>query len=203
MSALLVLLVLAVGVLGCGGGDGDSAASTDSGTQDTTPAGVAQARAPAQGKSDVRNGGKDASGKHEGGATNVKGGADSGKSHGGSGGKPGAGGSGPTPQQTAALEEKAAAHCPGGIDLKQCKALVKAAKQAEDTPSYDVSEPEDCLKAMSKSECEAIYAAQKQAADATGASVDVRACIQNPTPECEAIVRPILERQREAEEAAK
>lgn len=198
-----MLLALAVGVVGCGSGDGGSGESTDIAAQDTTPTGIAGGAEPAQGGSDERDGGKTTSGKDKAGAAKDKAGAESEKGHGVTGGEPGEGGSARTPQQTVALEKKAAAHCPDGLDLEQCQALVKAAKQAKDTPSYTVSEPEDCLKAMSKSECEAIYAAQKQAADAAGVSVDVLACLKNPTPECEAIVRPILERQREAEEAAK
>jgi hypothetical protein len=96
-----------------------------------------------------------------------------------------------------------AAHCPKGTDVSQCEALVEASEQASSSPSYTVTQPEDCLKAMSQQECEATYSAQKQAAESGGTSVDVQACLEDPTPRCEAIVRPFLEQQRAAEEASK
>lgn len=103
----------------------------------------------------------------------------------------------------AAIERVAAKQCPKGIDLAQCEALAKDAEQTKNAPSYTVTTPEDCLKTMSRGECEALYAAQKQAAEANGASVDVQACLRNPTPECEAVVRPFAEQQQAAEEAGR
>jgi hypothetical protein len=100
-------------------------------------------------------------------------------------------------------ERVTAKHCPNGVDLAQCEALAKDAEQAKNAPSYAVTKPEGCLRTMSQGECEALYAAQKQAAESNGASVDVQACLKNPTPECEAVVRPLLERQRAAEEAGR
>jgi hypothetical protein len=101
------------------------------------------------------------------------------------------------------IERVAAKHCPKGTELAQCEALARDAEQMRNAPSYSITKPEDCLKTMSQSECEATYAAQKQAAESNGASVDVQACLKNPTPECEAVVRPLLERQRAAEEAGR
>jgi hypothetical protein len=55
---------------------------------------------------------------------------------------------------------------------------------------------------MSRAECEEVLAAQRAAAEA-GASIDVRECVQHPTPRCEEILRPILEAQRAAMQGGK
>jgi hypothetical protein len=103
------------------------------------------------------------------------------------------------PRDQRSIERVAAKHCPKGIDLAQCKALVEGSKQTQDSPSYVVAEPSDCVKAMGQAECEATYAAQKAAAESAGESVDVQECLRNPTPRCEAILRPVFEAAKEAE----
>ncbi|HEX7243964.1 MAG TPA: hypothetical protein VF245_00175 [Solirubrobacterales bacterium] len=62
-------------------------------------------------------------------------------------------------------------------------------------PATRVDEPSDCLKAMSKAMCEELAAAQ-QAGEEHGDSVNLEECIENPTPKCEAVLRPLLEAQR-------
>lgn len=194
-------LALAAGILGCGGGDGGG--SSESTGTPSAAAGAADTGVSPRRDGGGRQAGKTGSGDGGGATAEGKNGGEAGKNDGKASSESGQGGSAPTPEQVAALEKQAAEHCPKGLGLDQCKALVKAAKQMQDAPSYAVAKPEDCLKTMSRGDCEEIYAAQKQAAEAAGASVDVRACLENPTPECEAVVRPILERQRDAEEASK
>lgn len=73
--------------------------------------------------------------------------------------------------------------------------------QQDKASSRRVDGPRDCLKTMSKEECEAVLSAQ-QAARGRDESVDLEKCVDNPTPKCEAVLRPILEAQRSGGESA-
>jgi len=87
--------------------------------------------------------------------------------------------------------------CPPGLSRKQCGTLVSEAARTRKTPSYAVGGPRDCLKAMSRQQCEATLAEQKTASE-SGRSFDVQACMSNPTPSCEAALRPAFEAQAKA-----
>jgi hypothetical protein len=65
------------------------------------------------------------------------------------------------------------------------------------TPSTRIDEPGDCLKVMSRKECEELLSTQRAEREHDG-SVNPEECVDNPTPECEAALRPILEAQRAA-----
>ena len=71
-----------------------------------------------------------------------------------------------------------------------------------DTPSYSVSSVEDCVKAIGKEGCERLLEAEK-ASQGGGPSIDVNECMKNPTPRCEAALRPILEAEQAASNAKK
>lgn len=64
--------------------------------------------------------------------------------------------------------------------------------KAPETPSRRFEEPSDCLKAMSREQCEALAAAEK---GGHGESVNLEECIDNPTPRCEEVLRPVYEEQ--------
>ena len=85
--------------------------------------------------------------------------------------------------------------CPSGISRSECETLVAGYQQTKDKPSHAVQEPEDCLKAMGRAECEGLLEGQHEAAEEEGASVDVRQCLQKPTPRCEEILRAAFEAQ--------
>jgi hypothetical protein len=215
VSAFLVAAALAAAVIGCGSG-GDSPTETTGATagspdrQGSTDAGSTAAQPSERGQAKGADADKDGSGS-AGDAQRGGNGASvaatpgepvpagTGKSQGPEGGQ----GQAVSTGGQRSIERVAAKHCPKGLDLSQCKALVEGSKQTHGTPSYPVTEPDDCVKAMGQAECEAVYKAQKEAAEAGGESVDVQKCLQNPTPRCEAILRPVFEQQRAAEEASK
>lgn len=210
-GALLTVLALLIAAFGCGSSDDTTVAG--SGPATGSDIGDAAGSGAAQGKSEQASGksGLGGAGNANGVAATV--GADGGGKNAKTGSRADGAHSGDTvagegadkksSKHSAAIEGIAARHCPKGVDLSQCEALAEDAEQAKNAPSYVVTAPDDCLKAMSQDECEALYAAQKQAAEANGASVDVQACLRNPTPECEAVVRPLAEQQRAAEEAGR
>jgi hypothetical protein len=207
VCALLATFVFALTAFGCGsGGDSSNATEADGGAAAPSPGTVAAAPGQRERPEDSPS---QSDGKDRKSAGNDAGtGPDAGSpTAGGKGGgrSPGAvPGSDQTrtPAQQAAVERQAARNCPKGISLAQCESLVQGSKQAASAPSYTVTQPEDCLKAMSKEQCEAIYRAQKEAADSSSPGANIQACLQNMTPQCEAILRPIFEQQRAAEEAS-
>ena len=86
------------------------------------------------------------------------------------------------------------------VGREACDALVKGYLTAGgDSSSTSVTAPSDCSKVMSKSECEALLSAQKAAAESPSFSVDE--CLADPTPACEAVLRPILEQQKAAQQS--
>ena len=215
-SAFLVALALALAAFGCGSG-GDSAtssstptpigadSSSDTGPDSDTVASNGSARSkPAKDGSHQGTSGGSADGKSAGSGDKANSEADTPASGNGHPGKatPDRGGQIRTPTQQAAVEQQAARHCPKGVALVQCEALVEGSKQGANSPSYTVSDPEDCLRAMSQEQCEATYKAQKEAAESAGPPVDVQECLKNMTPRCEAILRPLFEQQHAAEEAS-
>ncbi|HEX5713706.1 MAG TPA: hypothetical protein VFX85_10370 [Solirubrobacterales bacterium] len=203
--ALLGALLVAVGALGCGSSDdsGTTAGAAAPRPDSEVVAGGERPQAAGSPSRDQGSGDRREPGQGRQDNAPASAGGDVAR---GAGKKPAGGGNGaadtPSARGGAATVRAAAEHCPPGLDLASCETLVKGAKQSEGSPSYPVTAPDDCLKAMSREECEALYAAQKQAASANGVSVGVEECLARPTPECEAVLRPIFERQREAEEAA-
>ena len=89
--------------------------------------------------------------------------------------------------------------CPSGVSRSQCEVI---AEQVSDTPSYAVSSVEDCVKAIGKEGCERLLEVER-AAQGGSPSIDVNECLQNPTPRCEAALRPILEAEQAASNAKK
>lgn len=64
-----------------------------------------------------------------------------------------------------------------------------------------MTKPSDCLEVASRAECQALVAAQA-AAEQAGESVNVQQCISDPTPQCEAALRQIVENQNAASQRA-
>ena len=89
--------------------------------------------------------------------------------------------------------------CPSEVSRSQCEAI---AEQVSDTPSYSVSSVEDCVKAIGREGCERLLEAEK-ASQGGDPSIDVNGCMKNPTPRCEAALRPILEAEQAASNAKK
>jgi hypothetical protein len=88
-------------------------------------------------------------------------------------------------------EIEAARGCLDHFSRSTCAEMESRAE----APSTRVEKPSDCLKTMSKGECEKLLTSQQSAA-ADDDSVDLEKCLKNPTPKCEAALRPILEAQR-------
>ena len=78
-------------------------------------------------------------------------------------------------------------------------AAVKAL--ARKSPSRRPNDPEYCLEGMSREECEEVFRAQQRVAQ-RGGSVNAEQCVENPTPECEEALRPILEAQYAASQGS-
>ncbi len=89
--------------------------------------------------------------------------------------------------------------CPAGVSRRECEAI---AEQVSDTPSYSVSSVEDCVKAIGKEGCERLLETET-ASQGGSPSIDVNECLKNPTPPCEAALRPILEGEQAASNAKK
>lgn len=90
-----------------------------------------------------------------------------------------------------AADRAAVRGCIARFGRSACEEMVREAG----APATRVDEPSDCLKAMSKARCEEMAAAQR-AGEEHGDSVNLEECIENPTPKCEAVLRPLLEAQR-------
>lgn len=91
--------------------------------------------------------------------------------------------------------------CPPPLTRADCAARIREQQQqANDTPSYPVSTPSDCLKAMSEAECKEIFSAQKAAVEAGGGrSIDPQTCLQEYSREfCEAQLGDQYEQQQRA-----
>lgn len=93
----------------------------------------------------------------------------------------------------ATAEKVAAAHpatsCPKSYSKKQCEAAVEAA--ADPAPVVPVTQPGDCVKAMSETQCEELFAAEAAARAAAAGSVpvSVQECMEHPEQEkCTAVV---------------
>ena len=89
--------------------------------------------------------------------------------------------------------------CPSGVSRAECEVI---AEQVSDTPSYSVSSVEDCVKAIGKEGCERLLETER-ASQGGSPSIDVNECLKNPTPRCEAALRPILEAEQAASNATK
>jgi len=101
--------------------------------------------------------------------------------------------------------EQAARHCPVNFEAATCEALIKAARKQPEAGAYEAVVTGDCTEVLTKPECEAVRAAQKQAAEAPDSilmsGAEFKECLKNPTPRCEELLGPLLERQREFEES--
>jgi hypothetical protein len=97
-----------------------------------------------------------------------------------------------------------AKHCPATFEVATCEALIEATEKPGDG-SHEVDETGDCTEVLTKAECEAVYAMQDQAAEAPDSVLmsgsEFKECLKNPTPRCEKLLGPILERQRQFEES--
>lgn len=204
-AGVALVAALGFGAYGCGsGGDATTAAeqtSAASGKSDGPSAVVEPAQRPSgAGAKDVKGSGE-AKGSDEdvkrisgqpGGRAQPQGAAEP-RSDGGD--DPKVAGLSPSEYRTAV--KKARASCPAGVSAAECKATVEKYVDTPAGPSHPVVESEDCLDFMGRAECEAMLTAQ-QAASGVGVSVNVEECLRNPTPECEAVLKPILEAQQEA-----
>lgn len=102
---------------------------------------------------------------------------------------------GPPPQRTSrgggsATVRAEANSCVERFGRATCAAMAKPAG----APSRSVEEPADCMRVKTQSECEELAAAQ-ESARRHDESVNVEKCIENPTPHCEEVLRPVLEAQ--------
>jgi hypothetical protein len=192
--AACVLLMGALGIAlafgGCGSGDQNT---TTDGTAAATPlnsggeggqaegngsrhsVGAANADAAEAGRSKSKTGGKGSSAEttsHESGEA-----------------APGSS----TSHRSTYVKHKLAESCPDGADRTSCEALVEGFLASRDSKSHVVSAPRDCAQAISTADCEATLRAQKASEDTY--SVDVQECLDNPTPRCEAVLRPVFEQQ--------
>jgi hypothetical protein len=169
---VLAAAVLAAAAPGCGSGSSGSESSSTSGAASTTsPPKHASARgsreappAPAErhGKT------TEAQRRAGGGRSSFKGQKPDSKS------KPG---------HTTANEDVS---CPPAYSRSQCVADAEAA--ARGTPSYSVSRPRDCLRAMSRADCQALIEAELAARENDGESFRPEDCLEHRSrQECEAI----------------
>ncbi len=71
-----------------------------------------------------------------------------------------------------------------------------AGKQTDGTPSHTVSTPQECVAAYGREQCERLL--ESQSSGGGSESIDVKACLRNPTPRCEAALKPILEAEKAA-----
>lgn len=83
--------------------------------------------------------------------------------------------------------------CPSGVSRAECEGI---AEQVGETPSTSVSSPEDCVKAIGREACERLL--EVESAAKGGPSIDIKDCLERPTPRCEAALAPILEAERTA-----
>lgn len=191
MLGLLAIVALGALLGGCGSGDGET--TQGSAAAEVAPAGAGEASgADRQGETGAEgNRASKPSGK--------------GKGKGKQGGSPGShSGKGPDEQGSNSarhrevVKRKLEKSCPPDVDRASCEAMVEGFLAADGKPKgRAVSRPEDCTRAMSKEECEATLKAQK-ASEGTY-SVGVEECLDNPTPRCEEVLRPLFEQQQAAE----
>jgi hypothetical protein len=100
------------------------------------------------------------------------------------------------------VKRKLEQECPPDADAASCEAMVDGFIAGRGDPkAKPLNDPEDCTQTRSEEECETDLRAQKAAEDTY--SVDVEECLDNPTPRCEAVLRPFFERQQAAEEAGR
>ncbi|HEY5333210.1 MAG TPA: hypothetical protein VIJ21_06630 [Solirubrobacterales bacterium] len=96
----------------------------------------------------------------------------------------------PPPKQSLdqpTAEKVAAAHpgvsCPSSYSRDECERAVETA--AAPSPSVAVSDPADCVKAMSEAECGELFAAEDQARASGTGSVTAQECLAHPElPAC-------------------
>lgn len=100
------------------------------------------------------------------------------------------------------VKRKLEQECPPDADDASCEAMVDGFIAGRgDSKGKPLNDPEDCTQTRSKQECERDLRAQKAAEDTY--SVDVEECLADPTPRCEAVLRPLFEQQQAAEEAGR
>ncbi len=100
------------------------------------------------------------------------------------------------------VKRKLERECPPDADDASCEAMVDGFIAGRgDSKGKPLNDPEDCTQTRSEQECERDLRAQKAAEDTY--SVDVEECLDDPTPRCEAVLRPLFERQQAAEEAGR
>jgi hypothetical protein len=95
---------------------------------------------------------------------------------------------------TSRVAKSNSGRCPSGVSREECKAI--AAHSTEGAPSHVVSTPQECVAAYGREQCERLL--EHQASGAGSESIDVGACLRNPTPRCEAALVPILEAEKAA-----
>lgn len=94
-------------------------------------------------------------------------------------------------------------HCPGNLAAATCEALARGAGKPP-SGTHEALVTDSCAEVLTKAECEAVRAMRKQAADAPDSvlmsGAEFKECLENPTPRCEELLGPLLERKRESEE---
>jgi hypothetical protein len=190
------MLVLGAGAIGCGSsGDGGGGETSVGGDAPITTTGT-EKEAP---KAATEAASQTANGEHSSSPSESRQSKNSsGKQGGSSPAAPPPQTADSTPGHRQALGHKAAQDCPAGLSAAQCGALVEAyaAARAKGADATEINDPKDCLKVMSRENCEAMLSAQKAAAEAAGTPVNVDECMQNMTPRCEEVLRPMFEAQR-------
>jgi len=179
-------LVLALGLAGCGSNGGEG--STEKSSADATP--PAEAQAPKSSTTDK-------TGSAAGGSQQAEHTQKGGRSE-----APRRASHGQDSQAVAGenLPGAAASACPAG-SRAQCKALAEAESKVRHSHSYEMAKPRDCLQVMSRAECEAIIDSGGTDGRQISAAA-VRECLRHPNPHCEEQLKPILEAQYAAVQAA-
>lgn len=189
LAPSVAMLALSVAVAsGCGsGGEGSAATQAESSSASTTTAGA--------GHESGKRGGASSDGKVAG----VKTGDSSRRKEDGASASPAADSTHTAGPQARGKGNHVArsnsGRCPSGVSRADCEAI--AEQRVGDSPSSTVSSPEDCVKAIGRQQCEQLLE-REAASKGGGASIDVNACLRNPTPHCEEVLRQFLEAQRPA-----
>lgn len=192
-TILLLTLVLMLGAAGCGSDGGTTVPQGTAGRSDTAgPAGAGQ-QPGESGEIAGGKGGKDGAGGSPGGKNKRTEANGTGKTTEPRGQDAGS-------ARRRHVKRKLEEECPPDVDEASCKAMVDGfIAEGGHSQGKPLNDPGDCTRTRSKEECEASLKAQK-AAEGTY-SVDVEECLDDPTPRCEAVLRPLFERQQAAEEA--
>lgn len=192
MLGLLAIVVLGALLGGCG--SGDEATTSDSAAAEAARVGSGETSvADEQGETDAGSKGDSMSSEKSKGERKQGGSSDSHPDD--AADEPGSGSS-----HREIVRRKLEKSCPPDVDKASCEALVDGFIDAKGkSKGREVNGPEDCAQAMSREQCEATLKAQR-ASEGTY-SVDVEECLDNPTPRCEEVLRPLFEQQQAAEQS--